>query len=83
MPDGTTDTAVPTGNEALDVASGAASTDPALGLRSVAALRRLADRLEDLQVSRARERGWSWAEIAAALGVSKQAVHKKHARLGR
>ena len=80
MPDGTTDTTVPTGNEAVDVASGATSADPALGLRSVAALRRLADRLEDLQVSRARERGWSWAEIAAALGVSKQAVHKKHAR---
>jgi DNA-directed RNA polymerase specialized sigma24 family protein len=73
MPDGTT-----AADEALDVASGAASADPALGLRSVAALRRLADRLEDLQVDRARERGWSWAEIAAALGVSKQAVHKKH-----
>ena len=65
--------------EAVDVASGATSADPALGLRSVAALRRLADRLEDLQVARARELGWSWAEIAAALGVSKQAVHKKHA----
>jgi DNA-directed RNA polymerase specialized sigma24 family protein len=73
----TTESAEPT--EALDVASGATSADPALGLRSVAALRRLADRLEDLQVARAREHGWSWAEIAAALGVSKQAVHKKHA----
>ena len=67
-------------DEATDVASGATSTDPALGLRSVAALRRLADRLEDLQVTRARALGWSWAEIATALGVSKQAVHKKHAR---
>ena len=67
-------------DEATSVASGATSADPALGLRSVAALRRLADRLEDLQVTRARERGWSWAEIASALGVSKQAVHKKHAR---
>jgi hypothetical protein len=76
MPDGTTET---TADEALDVASGATSADPALGLRSVAALRRLADRLEDLQVASARDRGWSWAEIAAALGVSKQAVHKKHA----
>ena len=53
--------------------------DPAVGLRGVAALRRLAERLEDLQVASARTRGWSWAEIAAALGVSKQAVHKKHA----
>jgi DNA-directed RNA polymerase specialized sigma24 family protein len=69
-----------TSDEASDVASGATSADPALGLRSVAALRRLTDRLEDLQVDRARALGWSWAEIAAALGVSKQAVHKKHAR---
>jgi hypothetical protein len=76
MPDGATRT---TPDEALDVASGATSADPALGLRSVAALRRLADRLEDLQVGRARALGWSWAEIASALGVSKQAVHKKHA----
>ena len=27
----------------------------------------------------ARERGWSWQEIAMFLGVSKQAVHKKYA----
>jgi len=66
-------------DEAAEVASDATSADPALGLRSVAALRRLADRLEDLQVARARAAGWSWAEVAAALGVSKQAVHKKHA----
>ena len=71
--DGTTQT------EALDVAAGATSTDPTQGLRSVAALRRLTDRLEALQVAQARDRGWSWAAIAAALGVSKQAVHKKHA----
>jgi hypothetical protein len=52
--------------------------DPAVGLRAVAALRRLLERLEDLQVARARDLGWSWADIANALGVSKQAVHKKH-----
>lgn len=55
------------------------STDPAVGLRAVAALRRLAEQLEDLQVDSARRQGWSWAQIAAVLGVSKQAVHKKHA----
>ena len=33
----------------------------------VAAARR-ADRLEALQVSRARELGWSWQEVADALG---------------
>lgn len=55
------------------------NNDPAVGLRAVAALRRLVDQLEFLQVQNARRLGWSWAEIAAAVGVSKQAVHKKHA----
>ena len=55
------------------------SNDPAVGLRAVAALRRLAESLEDLQVANARGQGWSWADIAAALGVTKQAVHKQHA----
>ncbi|WP_432522961.1 helix-turn-helix domain-containing protein [Kineococcus sp. SYSU DK006] len=62
-----------------DLVSAGTDPDPAVGLRAVAALRRLLERLEDLQVRRARELGWSWAEIADALGVSKQAVHKKHA----
>ena len=52
-----------------------------MGLRAVAALRRLVEQLEALQVLAARDQGWSWAEIAAGLGVSKQAVHKKHAKL--
>ena len=64
----------------LDLAiSAGASADPATGLRGVAALHRLAVRLEHLQVQNARDQGWSWSQIAAALGVSKQAVHKKHA----
>jgi predicted DNA-binding protein YlxM (UPF0122 family) len=49
-------------------------------LRSVAALRRLLEQLEALQVDNARRLGWSWQEIAAEMGVSKQAVHRKHAR---
>ncbi len=57
-----------------------ASADPERGLAAVAALRRLVEQLEALQVDHARSRGWSWQQIAAALGVSKQAVHKKHAR---
>lgn len=52
--------------------------DPATGLRAVAALHRLADRMEAIQVANARQQGWSWAQIAAVLGVSKQAVHQKH-----
>ena len=61
-----------------ETAVGAASDDPATGLRAVASLRRLTEQLESLQVDRARDLGWSWAQIAAELGVSKQAVHQKH-----
>jgi len=61
-----------------EVASGVDSPDPGVGLRAVASLRILADRLEHLHVRRARGLGWSWQEIADVLGVSKQAVHKKH-----
>ena len=54
--------------------------DPADGLAAVVALRRLADRMEDAQVERALRDGWTWAQVAEALGVTRQAVHKKHAR---
>lgn len=57
-----------------------ASADPAQGLAAVAALRRLVERLEDLQVDNARDQGWSWQQIAHVLGISRQAVHKKHTR---
>jgi hypothetical protein len=65
--------------EAQELASAAGSADPRVGLRAVLALRRLLDRLEALQVDNARRQGWSWQDIASALGVSKQAVHQKHA----
>ena len=68
--------------EAATLASDASSKDPAVGLKAVVALRRLADRLEALQVERARALGWSWQDIAGVLGVSRQAVHKKHRRSG-
>lgn len=60
-------------------ASDASSQDPAVGLRSVRALRELTDRLEELQVDNARNKGWTWQGIAQLLGVSRQAVHKKYA----
>jgi len=50
------------------------------GLASVVALRELADRLEDAEVERALRDGWTWTQIAEALGVTRQAVHKKHLR---
>lgn len=50
------------------------------GLAAAVALRRLADLLEAAQVERALREGWSWSAIAEALGVTRQAVHKKHAK---
>ena len=60
------------------IVDSAAGDDPGTGLRAVRSLHELADRLETLQVQRARELGWSWQDIADALGVTRQAVHKKH-----
>ena len=65
--------------DATGLAEQATSADPRVGLAAVAALRRLLERLESLHVRNARKHGWSWQEIADELGVSKQAVHKKHA----
>ena len=64
----------------LEIAEGAASNDPDVGLRAVAALRALTERLEILQVENARQLGWSWQEIAERLGVTKQTVHRKHGK---
>nr|WP_211244129.1 hypothetical protein [Actinospica robiniae] len=44
----------------------------------MAALRALTERLEILQVDDVRRLGWSWQQIAARLGVTKQIVHRKH-----
>jgi CRP-like cAMP-binding protein len=65
----------------VQIAESAASRDPEVGLRAVAALRTLAERLELLQVQNARELGWSWQDIASRLGVTKQTVHRKYGRL--
>ena len=65
--------------EATKLATAAGSRDPDIGLKAVASLRLLLEELQELQVENARALGWSWQDIAAALGVSKQAVHKKYA----
>lgn len=64
-----------------DAVRAAESDDPGDGLRAVVVLREVAERLEAAQVARARLRGWTWEEIGDALGVSKQAAHKKHRRV--
>ena len=49
-------------------------------LAAVGALRRLADQLEDAAVEEAMRAGWGWPQVAEALGVTRQAVYKKHAK---
>jgi hypothetical protein len=66
-------------DDATLLAGNATAADPKVGLAAVGALGRLLEQLEALQVDNARAQGWSWAEIACLLGVSKQAVHRKHA----
>lgn len=65
--------------EATELVAAASGADVRVGLRAALALRRLAESLEALHVDNARRQGWSWREIADALEVSKQAVHKKYA----
>jgi len=52
---------------------------PAEALAAVVALRLIADRLERKTVKKAIEQGWTWAQIAEALGITRQAAHKRHA----
>ena len=67
--------------EPFEIARTAADTaDPVAALRAVASLRRVADMLESQQVEHALASGHGWVEIAAALGVTRQAVHKKYAK---
>ncbi len=68
--------------ELTSLAASTAAEDPLAGLGSVARLRAEAERVEAVLVRRARNNGATWPQIAAALGVSKQAVHKKHSGRG-
>ena len=67
-------------SDAPQVAAAASSRDPGVGLAAVASLRGLLESLEELQVGNARRQGWSCQQIADALRVSRQAVHKKYGR---
>src|SRR6185437_6907945 len=68
--------------EARRLVEAAAGPDPEAGFAAVVALRGLVEVLEELQVDNARAQGWCWRDIARRLGVTKQAVHYKHALLG-
>ncbi|MFE5140040.1 helix-turn-helix domain-containing protein [Streptomyces fagopyri] len=66
--------------ETGDLSERLRSHDPAVGLRAVGALHRLAEQVETAAVARARQQGWSWEQIGDALGVSRQSVHAKHGK---
>jgi hypothetical protein len=66
--------------DAGDLAERLSSNDPAVGLRAVGALHRLAEQVEAAAVARARQENWSWQQIGDALGVSRQSVHAKYGR---
>ena len=66
--------------KASNLTAGLESDDPAVGLRAVGALHRLAEQVEAVNVKRARARGWSWEQIGDALGVSRQSVHAKYGK---
>jgi DNA invertase Pin-like site-specific DNA recombinase len=62
------------------LAGDAGSNDPITALRAIKAMRSELDRVEAVAVRRARNANASWQYIAIALGVSRQAVHKKYGR---
>ena len=59
-------------------ASGRTAADnPLRDLKEVVKERKALDKREAALVKKARKAGYVWEDIAAAMGVSKQAVHKR------
>lgn len=63
-----------------DISTLSTIDDPDEALAAVVALRLMADKLERKTVNKALEQGWTWAQIAEALGITKQAAHKRLAK---
>lgn len=63
-----------------DTAQATDPDEPIAELSRIAEQRRALTREEEAQVRRARLRGCSWEAIATALGISRQAAHKKFGR---
>lgn len=55
---------------------------PLFALTAVTTIRRTTDDLERALVLDLRQRGFSWATIASALGVTRQSAHERFGRSG-
>lgn len=64
----------------LRLAAADDGADPLASLRAAAQVNAEMERQQAVLVRRARVRGATWVQIADALGVTKQAVHKKYGR---
>jgi len=59
----------------------ALNTELAIGaLEAIGILRKQLEELEDRAIATAREKGASWADIADALGITRQALQQRVAR---